>query len=294
MDSQNSWLNNRWLGPIAIILILLLGGFATIAAPRIISAVSGAGGGAVTGGSHIDIPEPPTKMETVEIGIEDYIIGEELIKIGALAAQDGKVYDSIPVLVANTILFTIAIFLFAGPISLFVMFGQRFTLAQGSDAAVKDQRAALATSIKDFDKAKNKEYPPTPKPSHERLTREAWATGMMVVFLAYMGGYVIGEGTSSGSGGTVANIFAITAIILSWYFFRPQNLVAVEATSNSTKINWGFLWVALSGALMMGIGVGLMYVVMSGENPFQLILWEPYPTWNAERWQEIIEPLVTW
>jgi len=78
-----------------------------------------------------------------------------------------------------------------------------------------------------------------------------------------------------------------------WYFFRPQKIVAVEATSEGSANLGRTLWVALSGALMMGLGVGLMYVVMAGGDPLPFIIWEPEPAINWEYLEELIQPLLT-
>ena len=98
----------------------------------------------------------------------------------------------------------------------------------------------------------------------------------MFVFLAYFLGYVLGEGISQGNGRLFANILFIAAAIGSYFYFRPARMEAIDNTEYG-GFNRGLSWVFLSGALMMGLGVGLMYIVISGGDPFPWIEWTPGP-----------------
>lgn len=283
-------LNNRWIGPVVLIAVLIGTSFFTVMAPSLISSLVGGEGEPAR--THVEIPQAPLKTETVVIEVEGPVLDGQLINIPPLAAIDGTEPSSFTVMLVLLVIVTGAVFAFAGPIALFVMIGQRQTTALAADDSHKEAVTGLSTRLKDAAKEKNKAQPQTPKPSHDRPNVAAWATTGMVIFLSYMFGYVLGEGMNQGSGGSLANTLALLAIPLCWFYFRPEKIVDVEATSGGT-VNWGTLWVALSGAIMMGLGVGLMYVVMSGGDPLPFIIWEPEPAINWEYLQELIQPLLT-
>ena len=285
---------NRWSGPVLLIAVLIVTSFVTIGLPRLVSSMAG-GGSDVQRPEAIEIPQKAAEMEVVRFDVDGYIVGEELIKIPALADVNDREVNSIPLLLALVGIFTVLTFLVAGPIALFVMIGQRQTSTLAADDGYKEAVSSMDSTRKDAESLKNKSQPKTGKPeSHNRPQVAAWATGGMIVFMAYMFGYTLGEGIWIGSGGSMANLFSITAIILSWYFFRPQQISKIESEGTTEKVNYGpTVWVALSGAIMMGLGVGFMFAVMSGSDPLPFITWTPGPGINWEYLNELVAPLLT-
>ncbi|MEM8863569.1 MAG: hypothetical protein AAGD96_35120, partial [Chloroflexota bacterium] len=158
-----------------------------------------------------------------------------------------------------------------------VWLGSRGVNTTKNDKSYESATSGMENKLTAKFKEENKEKPKTAKPeSHYRPLRDGWAAGIMIVFLAYFLGLVLGEGVSEGSGRLVGNIFFVFAAIGSYFYFRPARMEAIDKTEYGTY-NRGLIWVFLSGAVVMGLGIGLMYVVISGGDPFPWLEWTPGP-----------------
>lgn len=265
---------NRWATPVIILAVLIGSGLLTVIVPGIISGLTG--GSSATPAS-VDIPSEAVEAEEVTIEVERYLLGDVLVQnefLGSFNSQDEEVrtYSSFTILGILTAIVIGGLAAFTVPIYLFVWLGDRFATAQAGDEEYKSSRAALAKKVQDKDKAENKIKPATEIPAHDRPHIQAWVAGAATVFLSYMLGYVIGEGISEGVGSTLANVLAIVAIPLSWFFFRPRVIAEINA-GDYKEVNYGLIWVILSGAVLMGVGLGLTFIVVGGNNPLPFIEW---------------------
>lgn len=265
---------NRWATPVIIIVVLVASGFLTVLIPNVIRGISGSSTAAPAG---VSIPSEPIEAESVTIEIERYLLGDVLVQNEALGSYNSKdaserTHGSFRILGVLTALVIGGLAVFTVPIYLFVWLGDRFRTATFTDDDFKTKRKSLAKRVEEKDKAATKLSPSTEVPAHDRPHIQAWVTGVSTVCLAYILGYVLGEGISEGTGGTVANALAIISIPLSWFFFRPRIIAEINA-GDYKEINYGFIWVVLSGAIMMGIGVGLVFIVLSDSNPLPFIQW---------------------
>lgn len=265
---------NRWATPVIIIVLLVVSGLLTVLVPGIIRSISGGSSAAPSG---VSIPSESTEAEEVVIDVEGYLLGDVLVQtpfLGSFNSLDPseRTYSSFTILGILTALVIGGLAAFTVPIYLFVWLGDRFSTTTQSDDEFKAKSKALAKRVEEKDKAENKAKPATEIPSHDRPHIQAWVAGVSTVCLTYLLGYVLGEGVSQGTGGTVANVLALISIPLSWFFFRPRVIAEINA-SDYKEVNYGLIWVVLSGALMMGIGVGLIFIVTSGNNPLPFIEW---------------------
>ncbi|MEM7802639.1 MAG: hypothetical protein AAF633_25835 [Chloroflexota bacterium] len=265
---------NRWATPVIILVILIVSGFITVITPNIIRSFSGESS---SSSSSVAIPSEGADAEEVTIDVERYLLGDVLVQnefLRSFNSQDAEVrtYSSFTILGILTAIVIGGLAAFTVPIYLFVWLGDRFATAQSNDDGFKNQQAALAQKVKEKDKEENKVKPKSEVPTHDRPHIQAWVAGVSTVSLTYLLGYVLGEGISEGTGGTWANALALVSIPLSWFFFRPR--VIAEINSGDYKeINYGLIWVILSGALLMGIGLGLVFIVVGGNNPLPFVEW---------------------
>lgn len=271
---------NRWGFPLIIVTVLIVTSLLTVLVPNVVRGISGAfaGGATTTSGETVYIPSEPSEFGDVTLNVDGYLLGEELVKIPALGEYNSleaeeRTYSSLSILGIITAVIVGGLIAFTIPIAGLAYLGSRSVNSTLEDSSTKAASTALNNKASEYLKAENKAKPVTPKPdSHYRPRRDAYAAAGIVLFMSYFFGYVMGEGVSQGSGATVGLIAFIAAIIGSYFYFRPSRIEAVDGREYGS-INYGTVWVALSGALMMGIGVGLMYVVMSGGDPFPWIDW---------------------
>ena len=273
---------NKWGFPLIIVAVLLVTGLLTVLVPTITRSIGSSMSG---GGSHstpIDIPAPPVYQENVRIDVDGYITDESLIEVLALGefssrSEAERTYTSLSLLGVITAIVIGGLIAFTIPIAGLVYLGARSTTANNENESYEASVTAINNKTSAWYKEQNKLKPVTGKPdTHERPSRDGWAAGFMVVFMSYFFGYAMGEGISVGLGGTMGAIFFFAAIIGSYFYFRPARMEAVESTSYGT-VNYGTIWVVLSGAIVMGLGIGLMYVVLNGGDPFPWIKWTPGP-----------------
>ncbi len=276
--------DNKWGFPLIIIGVLLVTSLLTVIVPTITRGIGQAfsTGGGTAGSAPIEIPDAPVYQENVELKVEGYLLGEELVKIPALGefnsqTEAERTYTSLSLLAVITAIVIGGMVAFTIPIALLGWLGSRGVNNTLTDKSYEAASTGLNNRISADFKEQNKEKPVTGKPeTHYRPMRDGWAAGFMIVFLAYFLGLVLGEGVSPGNGRLVANIFFIAAAIGSYFYFRPARMEAIDQSEYGTY-NRGLIWVFLSGAIVMGLGVGLMYVVISGGDPFPWLEWTPAP-----------------
>lgn len=275
---------NRWGFPLIIIAVLIITSLLTVIFPavtrNITSALTGSGGNGQR--TEIAIPSEGGGQELVEVKVDGYLLGEELVKIpflGEYNAQEplSRTYGSLGLLGIITAIVIGGLIAFTIPIVGLVWLSNRSLTQQAEDKTYDAALTGLTNRIDAELKEENKAKPVTGKPeTHYRPLRDGWAAGLMIISLAYLFGYVLGEGISIGLGRTVANVFFILSAIGSYFYFRPARIEAIDKTEYG-GFNRGLVWVFLSGALMMGLGIGLMYIVISGGDPFPWIEWTPGP-----------------
>ncbi len=271
---------NKWGFPLLIVAVLLITSLLTVIFPAVTRNISQAisGGSSNPAASHAEIPSQPVYQENVRIDVEGYIVGEELVKIPALGEFNSKTeaertYTSLSLLAIITAIVIGGLIAFTIPIAGLAMLASRGINRTQNDKSYEAAATSLENKIAARFNDENKEKPVTGKPeTHSRPARDAWAAILMVLFLTYMAGYVLGDAIM-GNGRLFANVFAILTIVIGYFYFRPARIEAIDATENS-GFNRGLIWVVASGALMMGIGIGLMYIVMSGNDPFPWITWD--------------------
>lgn len=288
--------NSRWVTPVVIIGLLLVTALLTVISPAISQGISGIFAGGPAAPALAEAPEEGLKVEQVVINPEGYLLGDELVKIEPIGdynrlAEADRTVSSLPLLgiLAAAVLGGIA--LLTVPLGAIVWLGARSTTRMQADESYQKAAAAMENKQKALIKSINEAQPATPVPDHNRTVWSAWATGLVTVMLAYFAGLAIGGGIAESFATTMASIFATIAAVASFLLLRPKKMTTIEETSNNTP-SWNLIYVLISGALMMGLGVGLMYVVISGGDPFPYITWEPQMRIDWSYFGDLLAPLI--
>ena len=111
-------------------------------------------------------------------------------------------------------------------------------------------------------KAANKQYlqdsPPTPMPSHERHGWTAFsASALMALMLSYFGA-AFSDNFLGGNNQLWWSVgFAAAGLLAGLAFFRKTWVVETEK-ADTAAVDWGTIWVVLTGLVVLGIGLGVM------------------------------------
>ncbi|MFQ5398158.1 MAG: hypothetical protein ACE5E7_01015 [Anaerolineae bacterium] len=149
-----------------------------------------------------------------------------------------------------------------------------YTLLANQAAALEEdesfqvRRAALAKLDKKQLEALRNGRTIAGVPEHKMPRWSVISTGLIAVLFAVFfgmlvdsalvpqGEYMVGGRLVNSAVPIVVGFVAVTLLILAWWL-RPQSLDAVEETDNG-PIPWDFIWVLLTGLLVVGLGVGFM------------------------------------
>lgn len=263
-----------WVAPVIIVLILIGSGIATILAPQIMQTVdqtteqltpSGEGGASA--------PVAP-EAETVVIDIPGmfYTVGQDMMNIAPLSELNGSEQNALPVILVLTIVVVGSVALFTVPLGLIVILGSWSTARMKEDDSYQEAVRNIEAKQKAFVKERKETQPPKEKPDGTMPRWSAISTTLVLMVLSYFGGYVFGSAAGVNASGW-ALIFAGIALLICLFTIRPQKMMHVDDTSYS-RPPWASLWVLFSGALVVGLGLGAMYAVITGSNPFEILSWE--------------------
>ena len=123
--------------------------------------------------------------------------------------------------------------------------------------AVREEKIIINNFIKE-----NKDLNPAdPIPSHELPRWSVASTSIIFFFFAMLIGAMLAA-TFGGPVGSTGWIFGAVALVLCLFYFRPTTLSAVDLKDYNTT-NWGIIWVIVSGAVFVGIGLGVMAAVIN-------------------------------
>lgn len=260
-----------WSTPLIILAILVGSGLATILLPTITSSFAGLGGGGE--GGELSIPAP----ETVEIDIDGYFytVNETVRNLVPDFATGEQ--SSLIVLLVLTVVVIGGMVVFTGLIYALFTFGNRATVNLKQSQAYQERVAAMQQKEKEALKERN-QAAPTKMPKDRTMPRwSVLSTSLLILLLSYFGGLVLGVGLSPDSPNIWANLATLAALLYIIIYLRPDKVLRpnIEAAQEnvpqvllndepgSGSIPWGTIFVVLSGAIMLGIGIGLMVAVIN-------------------------------
>lgn len=271
------------LGTPAIIVLILIGSaLLTAVFPIARDALTTA----MTGETRPTVAVEPSGPETVTLDVDGYLLGDELIKIPALQEVNGTETNSLVVLGALAAVVIGGLVALTLPIAAFVVLGDRMAGRVKEDPQFQAGVAALEQKEQAFVKERMATQPAKPRPSGYMPRWAAISTGLLIILLAYFTGLIIGAGFG-GDGRGFANVFALIALLLVAWRLRPGRVEALDVErSDAPRIPWGAIWVVLTGAIMIGLGIGAMVAVINGKDPFVIFTADWW-------WENVLTPLLT-
>ncbi len=291
--------SNRWVTPVVIVVLLLAFGLLTVIAPAITQGISRAlGGGASSAPPLAEAPSRALTAEQVVLEPSGYLLGDELVKIEPIGAYDSRpaaerTYSGLELLAILTAITLVGVVALTVPIVALVWLGSRTVETTLASDSYQKAAAALENKRTEALKAVNSVQLTGGIPDHNRTVWSAWSTGIVAVILAYFTGLTVGAGIAEGLGPVLANLAAVVTAVIAFFRLRPKNVAAVEEKED-VKSSYNLMWVLISGAIMMGLGVGLMFIVIGGGDPFPWFTWDPNPAINWSYFADLLAPLAQW
>ncbi|MCA9979623.1 MAG: hypothetical protein KDD89_02280 [Anaerolineales bacterium] len=270
---------SSWVAPVIIVLILIGSGVATVMAPQIMQTVNNTTSQLTPGGEGGATAPVASEPEKVLIDIPGmfYTVGTDMMNlIAPLGELNGTEVSSAQALVVVTSVVVFLVVATAVPIGLIVILGDRSTNRMKEDDGYQEAMRNIENEQKTFVKERLETQPPNEKPIGVMPRWSVLSTTLVLVALSYFGGVVFGSAVG-GDPVTWGQIFALIGLIVCLLTVRPQRVLRVDDSMNA-RPPWSSLWVMFSGALVVGLGLGAMYAVITGSNPFEFLSWEWFQT----------------
>lgn len=273
-----------WRTPIVIIGLIVVSGLLTATWSGIRDAFFEA-----NSGSNASVPEVAKEDPPVMIDIDttfptlapDYFFGIDAIQ--NLDDTEVSPLVILGILAAVVVGGIVAVGLL---IMLIVRLGDRTMRNLKEDEGYVAAQKAIAQEAKSYVKDNKTAKPAKPKPTGVMPRWSTISTILVAGFMGYMLGTVLSSTlTPHASGNGVANAFGLVALVATAAVVRPTNILTVDETDYN-RTPWGMIWVILSGALILGLGLGFTFAVVNGQDPF--------PFLDGAWWQEnVIVPLTS-
>ncbi len=275
-----------WQTPLIIIGLIVLSAILTITWRTISGGLMSGGETGRPAGTAVNIPAEPVEDVVLDLeGLFPSLAPDYFFEIPAIEELNGGAYNPF------TILAILAVVAFGGIIAvgLLLMFITR--AADRTMTRVKEDQDYIKAvnnmekGQQEYFREKNKIAPPNPKPSGVMPRWSALSTALVATALAFFFGTVVGANISHGAQQLFGNVFAVATFAVTFYLVRPSNVFEVDKTDYN-RTPWSTIWVILSGAIVVGLGMGFMFAVINGQDPF--------PFLDGAWWQEnIILPLTS-
>lgn len=275
-----------WQTPLIIIGLIVLSAILTITWRTVSGGLMSGGQTSGPTGTAVNIPTEPVEAVVLDLeGLFPSLAPDYFFKVPAIEELNGEAYNPFVIL---GILTAVA---FGGIIAvgLLLMFITR--AADRTLTRVKEDQDYIKAvnnmekGQQEYFREKNKIAPPNPKPSGVMPRWSALSTALVATALAFFFGTVVGANISEGAQQIFGNVFAVATFAITFYLVRPTNVFELDKTDYN-RTPWSTIWVILSGAIVVGLGMGFMFAVINGQDPF--------PFLDGAWWQEnIIVPLTS-
>jgi hypothetical protein len=251
-----------WLTWIIVAGLLIFAGIASAVVPLVIDEIQGSEDSAVQLESgptetKVDISELPfVGSLVVEIGfIQDNIQGRTITLLQAFGIILGAVLVGVGAL--------------AVPLAGITMVYSRQLNKVTSDESYQTAVSEIERREKEFVKSMAEQQPPkTEDDPQVRSLSSALIIGFLIVTLVWITAYTVGVSILEGgtwdlfglelSAGAFSGLVAlITAIILIPVFRSRHPVSYEEPESENEPVNWGTIWVIVTGFIVVGIGAGI-------------------------------------
>lgn len=215
------------------------------------SSITGGGLGGSGGGSgFFSLPNFDTSVGTIQLPFELPIIGGEISELLAL-------------LLLTAITFG-AVIGMGLPLAFLYRMLDNTTNKLKDEEEFQSSQGELKNAEKAFIKRYKDEQPPVPKPDHTEMGWWTPASAVMSMMLLF--GLFGAAFSDSFMGGNrqlfISVLFALAGLLLGALLFN-RNRVLSSRDNDRSDVDWGSIWVVLTGAIVVGLGVGIMMWVRS-------------------------------
>jgi hypothetical protein len=211
------------------------------------------------------------ETEPITISVGDYVLGDELLGIPFISEKIEGVQINPWLVVIASFVFVAAL---VGGIGLFLALISMITSRQVSKVYADEGFQASVATLSQHDKEslqkKRETKPVAASPAPERRLRWSLITSaLLVVVLVWIAGLVygvafLGDTTWNILGADVNAVtfinlllVAITIIIIAATIRAHEPGELDSSKTDNNPVNWSYVWIILSGALILGIGAGL-------------------------------------
>lgn len=236
---------NRIPSWLVLVGALIVVGILSAVVPSLLS--GGGGGGGV--GSAPSLPSIDASVD--QVPMPDFIAN----LTGVEALPDVVVFGILTAIVFGSVI--------GAGIPLFILYRLLDTTITGvkEDDEYKNGVAELESRRKAANKQYLQDSPPTPMPSHDRPGWTAFSTSALMALLLSFFGAAFSDNFLGGNNQAMWSAgFAIVGMLAGLAFFRKSWVIETEK-ADTAAVDWGTIWVVLSGLVVVGIGLGVMFWV---------------------------------
>lgn len=228
--------------------------------------------------SQVAAEERETNPITVSVG--DYVLGDELLGIPFISENIEGVQINPWLVVISSFVLVAAL---VGGIGLFLALISMISSRQVSKVYADESFHAAVATLSQHDKEslqeKQETRPVDTSPAPEKRLRWSLITSaLLIVILVWTAGLVfgvafLGDTTWNLLGAEVNAVsfinlilLAVTIIIIAATIRAHEPGELDSSKTDNNPVNWSYVWIILSGALILGIGAGLaiMSTTMTG------------------------------
>lgn len=252
-----------------IIGLIIIGGLASAAWP-VISAELNIGRAG-------ELAAVRSEPEPIVINIEDHLLGPEIM--GIISSISPEALDFVnnningreisqPVAIGILVALTVgSLVLLGGPIALI------YTRLETQASSIKEDETfqAAQAELEKQQQAELKEMRQQ-NPAHanqdEAKSRRGFAYTMafLGIIFAWVLGMLIDEAFSTSSASLISVVIALLLAFVYFRFMRKPEEIDPEA-ADYQPVSWGWVWVVVSGMLIVGLGTGLAIALYSSAPP---------------------------
>lgn len=260
-----------WQTPVVIIGLIIVSALLTATWRTISSGLLAGGGDNRPSAATVDLPTEPSENVVLDMeGLFPSLAPDYFFQVEAIKNLDKQEFGPLQTLGFLTVVAFGGILMVGLLITGLVRMGDRSTAAMKADQDFIKATNNLTKAQQEYVRENGKAKPPTPKPSGVMPRWSALSTALVATFLAYFLGTVVSAGISEENSGVFTNILAILTFVVVSFLVRPNNVFDVDKTDYN-RTPWSTIWVILSGALVLGLGMGFMFAVINGQNPFSFL-----------------------
>jgi hypothetical protein len=211
----------------------------------------------------------------ITIDLEQLLLGDVLVDLPLIQNLDGVTVNPLVLFGILGVIVVGAIAVASLPLALIFAAIGRQTVQVKESPEYQEERGALERREKERMKEINEAQPVEPMPAFERSIwtpiSQGFAILLFVVLIGlaladtfYPDGQIPALNMPLVSAGTiVAGVLAVITVI-ALIIVYGQRHAFVRGEGDEASVPWGMIWVAISGLIFVGIGIGLMLVIRSG------------------------------